>query len=38
VSKYDWKTGSVGEKHYLGNFIDSILGKIDPGKLQASVD
>lgn len=38
VSKYDWKSGSVGEKHYLGNFIDSIIGKIDPGKLQTAVD
>ena len=38
VSKYDWRSGSVGEKHFLGNFIDSIIGKIDPSKLQSSVD
>ena len=37
ISKFDWKSGSEGQKHYLGNFINSILGKIDAEKLRSSV-
>ena len=37
ISKFDWKSGSEGQKHYLGNFINSILGKIDAEKLRTSV-